>query len=170
MPAPNVESRRKTGRGDGLVVEFHHCSSFRRKCGYLTCAWLGPIIFISLFVLANSRRSRALLHDAAPPVGGRRVPHAYHHTAPSGLSFQRVRRRRRRRRQPTVPAPLPAFRVSREFLKQEMEAVRAERKACQEQLSQHAETSRALQVGERGGRENFGLVHQWPRDEKTSLF
>lgn len=39
------------------------------------------------------------------------------------------------------------FRVEkREFLKQEMEAVRAERKACQEQLSQHAGTSRALQV------------------------
>ena len=34
----------------------------------------------------------------------------------------------------------------REFLKKEMEAVRAERKACQEQLSQHTETSRALQV------------------------
>lgn len=27
-----------------------------------------------------------------------------------------------------------------------MEAVRAERKACQEQLSQHTETSKALQV------------------------
>lgn len=53
---------------------------------------------------------------------------------------------------PSPPCVPP--RVSREFLKKEMEAVRAERKACQEQLSQHTETSRALQVCDRkeGGR------------------